>query len=195
MKKAIFNEDGTFVDAETGEVIADMAGGAQVVRGGEPRHDEDGQAVGKVTGVPVPKSYSKYEVTPQTEFKVEFCISFVDGRVRLFKKEAKEAHPEFELHWVKFRMWTYKEELDWKRRCGEVDATTRTLRIDQGKYDETKLRNLIRSWSFEEYDPKFKLLHVGGVLSDESYELLQGMFPAIVDNILYMMNSVLEDNQ
>lgn len=144
---------------------------------------------------PKPVSYTKYEVTPESVFTVRFCLGFDEGRPHAYVEEAKNSHPEYELHWVTFRMWTYREELDWRQRCTDYDNMTGISRLNTVKYNELKIRNLLKDWSFSEYDVKFKLLHVGGVLSDESYNLFNGMYPSIVDNIVFLMNQVLEDNQ
>ena len=140
-------------------------------------------------------SYTKYEVTPQTCFTIHFCIGFEHDRPHVYVENAKMAHPEYELHWVTFRMWTYREELDWKQRCTEYDNMTGISRLNTIKFNELKIRNLLKDWSFGENEPKFKLFHVNGILSDESYNLFNGMYPTIVDNIIFLMNQVLEDNQ
>ncbi|MBP5459324.1 MAG: hypothetical protein J6Y62_04085 [Clostridia bacterium] len=149
----------------------------------------------KAYGGPRPVSYGKYEVTPESEFTVRFCVSFEEGRWRVHLEEARYANPEYESHWAVFRMWTYPEMLSWRQQATEYDNMTGVSRLNTDKLNEIKLRRLLKRWSFEEYDPRYKLLHVGGVLSDESYSLLNGMFPTIVDNLIFMMNQVLEENR
>ena len=99
-----------------------------------------------------------------------------------------------ESHWVTFRMWTYAEELAWRRECLEYDQSARIYQTNTALLDELKLRRLMKSWSFGEYDASLKLLHTGGVLSDESYDIIRGFYPAIIDHIVYRMNEVLESN-
>ena len=91
-------------------------------------------------------------------------------------------------------MWTYAEELAWRREAQEFDNVNRQFKTNLDKFNELKVRHLLKRWSFEEYDPKFKLLHVNGVLADESYNVFKGFFPVIIDQLLFMMNRVLENN-
>ena len=186
-----FDESGNAVDPATGKVVGRREENGQLVM--TPPGQNSQACPPKVTGIQVKPSYTKYEVTPESEFEVRFCLYFEEGRVRVFTEEAKVKYPECELHWVKFRMWTYREELDWRKQSQEYDG--RAYRLNTDKFDELKLRHLIKSWSLEQYDPKFKLLHVGGVLSDESLDLVKGLYPSIVENILYLMNQVLEGNR
>lgn len=137
---------------------------------------------------------AKYEVTPESEFTVRFCIGFKEGRVQIYQEDAYLKFDDLERHWVTFRMWKYEEELAWQNQAMEFQGQTRSFILNQGKLNEIKIRHLIKSWSFEEYDPKFKLLHVGGVLSDESYSIFKGFFPTIINNVIYLMNQVLENN-
>ena len=89
-------------------------------------------------------------------------------------------------------MWNFREELEWKNQCMEFDSISRAFKQNIIKLNEIKIRRLIKDWSFSEIDPKFKLLHVDGVLSDESYNVMMGFNPAIMDNLIVLMNNVLE---
>ena len=143
--------------------------------------------------IPTPVQYSKYEVRPDSEFTVQFCLKFSDnGQVSVYAKDSFLQLDNLEKHWAKFRMWTYKESLEWKNQCMEFDQQIRSFKQNNCKLNELKIRHLIKDWSFSEIDPKFKLLHVNGVLSDESYEMMMGLYPQILDNILILMNNVLE---
>ena len=213
MKKVIFGPNGP-KDAETGEII-DLNNSElqkyvrKPAKTGPPpekqTESKETQEPAKpvkppkqpsvsVPPGPKPVSYTKYEVTPESTFTVRFCLSFDDGRAHVYTGDQKIGHPEFELHWVTFRMWTYREQLEWRQRCTQYDNMTGMTRFNSDQFNEIKVRNLIKAWSFEEYDVKFKLLHVHGYLSDESWNLINGMYPVIVDNILFMMNRVLEEN-
>ena len=154
-----------------------------------------GNPVGRPSlSIPAPPSYTKYEVRPDTLFTVRFCLGFRDGRALCYTEDAKYKRPELESHWATFRLWTFREEQDWRNQTTVYDPPSRSWRPDPGRLNEIKLRNLLRDWSFAESDPKFRLLHVNGVLSDESYAAAMGLFPAILDNLLFLMNRVLEDN-
>lgn len=143
---------------------------------------------------PATISYTKYEVRPDSVFTIRFCLGFRDERVQVYTEDARFKLPGLESHWVTFRMWTFREELDWRNRTTVFDQPTRSWRADPGKFNDLKIRNLLRDWSLAEIDPKFRLLHVNGALCDESYNAVMGLFPNILDNIIYLMNRILEDN-
>lgn len=196
-QKITFNEKGEAVN-EQGIVVGKKDSSGRIVMS-SPTIQEN-KPISKTPEPPKPKttekvvSYSKYEVRPDSEFKIEFCIGEKDGRIVVYTKEAAIQFPELESHWVVFRMWKYEEELDWKNRCQEYDAQSRSFKTNTNKLDELKIRYLIKSWSFENYDPKFKLLHANRYLSDESYDIFKGFYPTIINNIIFLMNQVLEHN-
>lgn len=196
-QKITFNEKGEAVN-EQGIVVGKKDSSGRIVMS-SPTIQEN-KPISKTPEPPKPKttekvvSYSKYEVRPDSEFKIEFCIGEKDGRIVVYTKEAAIQFPELESHWVVFRMWKYEEELDWKNRCQEYDAQSRSFKTNINKLDELKIRYLIKSWSFENYDPKFKLLHANRYLSDESYDIFKGFYPTIINNIIFLMNQVLEHN-
>lgn len=195
MQKVTFNDKGEIIEEETGRVIG--------------KRDASGKAVFNTPSTstapspapaPLPRpgretnSYTKYEVRPDSEFSVKFCLGFKDERIVVYTEEAYLKLEGLERHQVTFRMWKYEEELSWKNQCMEFDPQTRSFKLNQTKLDELKIRNLIKEWSFSEIDPKFKLLHVNKVLSDESYDVFKGFFPTIINNIIFLMNQVLENN-
>lgn len=198
-QKITFNENGEAVN-EQGAVIGKKDGSGRLVmipQSEEPKKEKiiannEKTSTPQVKGKTV--SYSKYEVRPESEFKIEFCLGEKDGRIVVYTKEAFLQLPDLECHWVVFRMWKYEEELDWKNKCQEYDPQSRSFKTNTNKLDELKVRHLIKSWSFEEYDPKFKLLHANRYLSDESYDIFKGFYPTIINNIIFLMNQVLEHN-
>ena len=219
MKKLIFNEKGEAIDEATGEVIGrkDSSGrlflnpvGKTTEREQEPAKAEiiaepekkteiknpepSSKEVKKPTvSIPTPPKYTKYEIRPDSEFTIEFCLEFSeDEKITILRKDAYLTTDGLERHWVKFRMWNFKEEMKWKNEATEFDSQIRFFRQNTEKLNELKLRNLIKDWSFAQEDPKFKLLHVNGVLSDESYEVLMGLHPTILDAIIILMNGRLE---
>ena len=149
---------------------------------------------------PVPKadgarpSITKYEVTPESEFTVRFCIGFREGRPIIYREDAHLSSRELEPHWARFRMWTFEEALKWRAECTSYDQMTHATRLDTAKFDELKMRNLLKDWSFAAAGEKFKPLHVNGFLSDESWNVVKGLFPSISSHIVRLMNSVLEEN-
>lgn len=139
---------------------------------------------------------SKYEVTRDTFFIIKFgLVQMEDERFVPIPYESVPENHNAEAHWVKFRMWNYDEELKWKAECLEYDAKMKGQVINTDKLNERKLKMLLLDWSFGEYEDRLKLLHCDGKLSDESYSILRGMYPSIVNVIVNLMNNVLENNQ
>ncbi len=135
-----------------------------------------------------PKKYSKYEVQPNQIFCIKFALKEEDGRMIVVD------YGKGEDHWVKFKMWTYPQELEWRNQTSNFDNIHKTLVLDENKFNEIKLRNLIEEWSFSEYDDSLKLLHVNNYLSDEGFKLFMGMFPSVIRHIFSSMNYVLQFN-
>ncbi len=143
-----------------------------------------------------PAQRSKYEISPDSYFVVKFGLfQREDGRFVPIKEESVETMPTAELHWVKFRMWNYAEELKWKSEFLEYNPATKTQFLNNDKLNERKIRRLLLDWSFGENDDKMKLLHCDGRLSDESYALFMRLYPSIASTIVDLMNLVLESNQ
>lgn len=141
------------------------------------------------------KFKSKYEVSEDSTFIIKFGLLYKDqGYFIPIKDEAVNDFPFAQHHWVKFRMWNYDEELDWKNRSNEYNNAVKSLFLNYNKLNEFKIRHLILDWSFGEYDSSLKLLHCDGKLSDESYSLFKGLYPTIANTIVDLMNAVLENN-
>lgn len=139
---------------------------------------------------------TKYEVTKDSYFIVRFgLMQKEDGRFVPVKYTLISTFPSCEPHWVKFRMWNYGEELQWKSKFIEYNSNMKMQEVNKDKLDEYKIRHLMLDWSFGEYDDRLKLLHCDGVLSDESYGIFMGMYPSIASTIVDLMNLVLESNQ
>lgn len=143
------------------------------------------------------KDRTKYEVTRDTYFVVRFGLmqKGEGGRFIVIGEQDVPEHRGAEPHWVKFRMWSYDEELSWKSNCMEYSAADKCRILNINKLNEQKLKMLLLDWSFGECDDRLKLLHCDGRLSDESYCVLKCMYPAIVNAIIDLMNNVLENNQ
>ena len=142
------------------------------------------------------KRKTKYEITKDSYFVVRFgLLQQDDGRFVPIKDDMVDTYPESERHWVKFRMWTYREELSWKAECLEYNTATKSQFLNIDRLNERKVKCLMLDWSFGEYEDSLKLLHCDGRLSDESYSKFMGMYPSIATTIVDMMNAVLENNQ
>lgn len=140
------------------------------------------------------KEMTKYEVKKDTTFNIEFGLMEKDGRILVVNVPSTLDNSTVESHWVKFRMWTYSEELKWKNDCMEFNAGARSFILNHDKFNEIKIRNLLIDWSFAIKADKHKLLHVNKYLSDESYEMFKGFFPNVINIIISLMNEVLENN-
>lgn len=139
---------------------------------------------------------SKYEVTKDSYFIIQFgLLQEEGGRFVPIQKDDVERFPQAEMHWVKFRVWTYEEELNWKSEFLEYNSVSKSQGINVNRLNERKIKRLMLDWSFGEYDDRLKLLHCDGRLSDESYGIFMGMYPSIATTIVDMMNLVLENNQ
>ena len=212
MKKLTFNENGEAIDEQTGQIIGKKDSSGKLVFDAEKirqieeankdnhnssvdlsdvgRNDEP-EKILRTSIKPAPK-YTKYEISPDSEFTVRFCLGFEEEKILVYKEDSYLRIDGLERHWAKFRMWNFREELEWKNQCMEFDSISRAFKQNIIKLNEIKIRRLIKDWSFSEIDPKFKLLHVDGVLSDESYNVMMGFNPAIMDNLIVLMNNVLE---
>lgn len=214
MKKIVFGQNGEAIDEATGEIIGKKDSSGRIMFDQEKMkslqnnstESNDGpkdeklkeeqneiKTISKNSIVKPDVKYTKYEISPDSEFTVKFCLGFEeDGRITAYKEDSYLRIEGLEQHWAKFRMWTFKEELDWKSQCMEFDSVSRSFKQNILKLNEIKIRKLIKDWSFASVDSKFKLLHVDGVLSDESYNVMMGFNPVIMDNLIVLMNNALE---
>lgn len=138
--------------------------------------------------------YLKYQVNENSFFIIRFGLVQLQGRIIVVDQEQIDQIQQGEKHWVKFRMWNYKEQLQWKDKSLKYNHQSKSFVINNQILNEIKLRNLIKDWSFAEYSDKYKLLHVNKYLSDESYEIFKGFFPNIINEIIRKMNLVLQNN-
>lgn len=142
------------------------------------------------------KKKTKYEITKDSYFVIKFGLyQGEDGRFIPIKPEAVDSIPQSEPHWVKFRMWNYGEELQWKSEFLEYNSVSKAQALNTDKLNERKIKHLMLDWSFGEGEDGLKLLHCDGRLSDESYGMFMGLYPSIANTIVDLMNSVLENNQ
>ena len=255
MAKARMNENGDFVNVETGQVIGNRSGNRTTISSADANHTfslddygvsepefpsegmmrkkkstssssrysdsdferrdtvlhPDGSETkaaeaeqpkveqkpsAKVAPRPERERKSKYEVTDESCFTITFGLYEKEpGHFIPIKEDFVQTMPNAELHWVKFRMWTYGEELKWKSECLEYNHATKTQFLNTDRLNEKKIKYLMKDWSFGEYNSELKLLHCDGRLSDESYSLFYNMYPSIARTIVDLMNLVLESNQ
>lgn len=142
-----------------------------------------------------PIEKSKYEVKKDSYFTIRFGLLETDERFLIVPENKFGLSEDIEKHWVKFRYWTYVEELKWRESSTKFDPSSRSFTVDRGKFDELKIRHLLVDWSFGEISDRHRLFHSNGYLVDECFEMFKSLFPNIVNTIISYMNDILEYNQ
>ena len=199
MKALTMNGDGKIIDPDTGEEV-NRENIQSVVENANNNQSDNKQQNNKQTdenkikSPEKPKIYTKYEVTPDSVFYIKFGIVPKDGRIIVIPEDDVDFEKNAEAHWVKFKMWTYEQELEWKNQATEYDSIKRIHALNSDKLNEIKLRNLLVSWSFGEKEDSLKLFHIGGLLTDESLKTFYSLYPVVVRYIVECMNDVLEFN-
>lgn len=187
--KSESNKQGEWVSANVDESSSSSSKPSDGSDVSEKTHVDNGPSSFK-------RQRTKYEVSDDSYFVIRFgLIQKEDGRFIPITGDSAEDMIGAELHWVKFRMWKYDEELKWKSECMEYNSQMKAQAVNMDKLNERKIRMLMLDWSFGTCDDRLKLLHCDGKLSDESYSIFRGMYPSIANTIVNMMNLVLESNQ
>jgi len=132
----------------------------------------------------------EYEITPDDDFKIEFYITKIDKRWVIRREKSENT----EYHWVIFRMWSYEEEIELRKKATSFDEIKRLHSLDNNILDRFKIQRLLKSWSFEEKNQRLKLHHVNGILTDECYKNVMKLHPTVLRFIIQCMNEVLEQN-
>jgi len=132
----------------------------------------------------------RYEVSKDTVFKVKLFLRERDGRWLLVTAPGKGV----EEHEAVFRMWTYDEMVEMKKMATSYDATKRLHMIDNDALNRLKVQRLMVSWTFERDNPRLRVQHVQGVMTDESWQAFARLQPNISTYILDEANKVYEFN-
>lgn len=132
----------------------------------------------------------KYEITSSTNFDVNIYLKPLDGRWILMAGSGKG----IDTHKVVFRMWTYDEMVELKKLATNYDQQKRIHMIDQDNLRRLKVQKLLVSWTFDRENPRLKLHHVQGVLTDESWAAVKSLQPNILTYIMDEMDKVYELN-
>jgi hypothetical protein len=130
-----------------------------------------------------------YEITDNEEFKIELHMRQKDGRWVTCEEKLGE-----KTHQVVFRMWSYEEEIELRKRATQYDSVKHWHFIDHDILNRLKIQRLMKSWSLEQDNARLKLLHVNGVMADESFNAVMKLHPNILRKIIEGMNEVLELN-
>lgn len=132
----------------------------------------------------------KYEVTNEHTFKIEVNLFQKEGRWIVVEGKGKGV----EEHEIVFRMWTYEEMIELKKLATSFDPQKRLHMVDNDLLNRLKVQKLMVSWTFDKDNPRLKIAHVNGVLTDESWAAFIKLQPNIVTHILDEMNRVYEYN-
>jgi len=130
----------------------------------------------------------RYEATENDTFDITVAVKQHEGRWVVTQDKDVDA----EVHTVTFRMWTFEEEVKMKRNCMAYDKEKRMNFVDNDVLDRMKVQRLMKSWTFDRDNPRLKLLHVQGVLADESWTVFKRLHRNISRYIIDEMNKVLE---
>lgn len=130
----------------------------------------------------------KYEVTPDNTFTFDLLIKDHKGRWVIVDKDMKGV----DQHTVTFRIWSYDEMVDLRKRCMIYDNMKRVNLLDSDLLNRLKIQKLLVSWTLDRENPRMKLIHVNGVLSDESWKAFTKLSPNIAERIINEMNLVLD---
>lgn len=130
----------------------------------------------------------KYEVTPENTFSFDLLIKEHNGRWVIVDKDMKGV----DLHTVTFRIWTYDEMVDLRKRSMIYDNMKRINLLDSDILNRLKIQKLLVKWTLDRENPRMKLVHVNGILSDESWKAFTKLSPNIAERIINEMNLVLD---
>lgn len=130
----------------------------------------------------------KYEITEQHTFEIKIYMVQRNGRWIVLDGPMKDV----EEHTVVFRMWNYDEMIELKKMATSYDPQRRIHMIDNDILNRLKLQRLIVSWTLDRENPRLKLLHVQGILSDESWKIFTKLQTNIITYIFDEMNKVYE---
>lgn len=136
----------------------------------------------------------KYELEDDETFRVEFYVRRRDKRWTIVANPAVR-DKSVEKHWVEFRMWNYEEAVELRKKATVYDTQKRVHLLDHDMLNRLKIQRLMRRWSFGDDNPRLRLLHVNGVLVDESWDAFRKrLHPNIAAHIVDQMNLVLDFN-
>ena len=94
---------------------------------------------------------------------------------------------------VVFRMWTFDEMVELRKLATSFDQVRRIHLVDYDALNRLKVQRLTVSWTLGRENPRLKLHHVNGVLTDESWAAFsKRLLPNITQHIIDEMNQVYE---
>lgn len=132
----------------------------------------------------------KFEVTKDMNFTIDIFLKLFSGRWVLMTRSGVD----IEEHNVVFRMWTYDEMIELKKMATEYDPKKRIHMTDNDLLNRLKVQRLMLSWTFDRDNPRLRIQHSNGILTDESWEAFVSLQPNITSHILEEMNRIYEFN-
>jgi len=132
----------------------------------------------------------KYEVQFGQTFDILIHLKLIDGRWLVMNGPG----PDVDSHKVTFRMWTYDEMVNLKKRSTNFDTDRRVHMIDNDMLNRLKVQSFLMSWTLGTDNARLKLHHVQSVLTDESWDAFRKLQPNILNHIFEEMNKVYEWN-
>jgi len=132
----------------------------------------------------------KFEITPDTVFTVTIHTKEKEGRWILMMGPGRG----IETNRVVFRMWSYDEMIEMRKMSTSYDAQRRVHMIDNDMLNRLKIQRLMVSWTFDTDNPRLRIQHANGVMTDESWKAFVSLQPNIATYIIDEMNKVYEYN-
>jgi len=132
----------------------------------------------------------KYEITDQCTFVVDLHLVLKEGRWLIANGPGRG----IESHKITFRMWGYDEMVGLRKMATSYDPVKRIHLTDNDVLNQLKVQKLLVSWTFDRDNPRLRLFHVGGTLTDESWGAFKKLQTNISSQIIDEMNKVLEYN-
>jgi hypothetical protein len=130
----------------------------------------------------------EYVITEKEDFTIDVPLKKIEKRWTVNDYDFDKKHE------VVFKMWSYEEGVELRKKSTQYDDIKRVHYIDHDLFNRLKIQKLVKSWTFEEENPKLKMHHVSGVLTDESFKAIMSLHPNILRYIIERMNDVLEYN-
>jgi hypothetical protein len=131
----------------------------------------------------------KYEVTPEDTFTIELFLKRTEKRWVLCPPDKGATKEE-----VVFRMWTYDEMVEMRKMATNYDPMKRLHMVDQDLLNRMKVQRLLVAWTFDKDNPRLRIQHVNGVMTDEGWKAFTRLHPNICSFIIERMNMVYEYN-
>lgn len=130
----------------------------------------------------------RYEVTNDSTFTVSFPLMRKEnGWWTIVDEQDSEV-----IEKVVMRMWTYDEMIEMRKMATKYDQMRRVHMIDHDVLNQLKIQKLLVSWTFDRDNPRLKIHHVNGVLTDESWKAITKLQPNLISHLMERMNRYYE---